>query len=308
MSLSDATIDRLRQVATAVPSTERYEVLEAIGRGGMGVVYRVRDRVLAREAALKVMGDRMHDEAMVRLQREAAVLAMLEHPGIVPVHDLGLLPDGRPYYVMKLVRGETLADRISAGMPAGEALRAFIRVCETVAFAHAHGVVHRDLTPRNIMLGTFGDVLVLDWGVAKVTGSADLTPLAGSTLGATGDGAIIGTPGYMAPEQHGWAGEVDARADVFALGRVLAAIVAETPPPLRSVIAKATAAAPADRYPDAASLAHDVGAYLDGLPVLAHRESVWERLGRQARRHRLALSLIGVYLVVRALMLLAFDR
>lgn len=308
--LSDAALDHLRAaVAPAPPALpERYELVGELGRGGMGVVYQVRDRVLDREAALKVMHDALPDRARERLEREANVLAMLEHPGIVPVHDLGTLPDGRPYYVMKLVRGDTLADRLAQGMPRGDALRLFCRVCDTVAFAHARGVVHRDLTPRNVMLGTFGDVLVLDWGVAKVGGAAPEPPAVAGVRGGTGEGAVIGTPGFMAPEQHGAARDVDGRSDVFALGRILAAITGEATGPLRSIVARATAADPEARYPDATALSRDVSAFLDRLPVTAHRESIWERAARHAGRHRLALSLIVVYLLVRAVIVLAFRR
>ncbi|MBK8250842.1 MAG: serine/threonine protein kinase [Gemmatimonadetes bacterium] len=309
-SLSDAALDHLREVA--MPGTpvvpERYTLLGELGRGGMGIVYHVRDRVLAREAALKVMRDAVPERALLRLQREAAVLAMLEHPGIVPVHDLGVLSDGRPYYVMKLVRGETLAACLANGMAHGDALRAFIRVCDTVAFAHARGVVHRDLTPRNIMLGTFGDVLVLDWGVAKVTGRGDADDDWTAEGEGTGDGAVLGTPGFMAPEQHGAARDADGRSDVYALGRILATMVTQVPPPLQSIITRATAMEPAGRYADVTALGRDVGAYLDREPVAAHRERWWERVGRFADRHRLALSLVGVYLVVRALILLWFRR
>ncbi|MBL8983585.1 MAG: serine/threonine protein kinase [Gemmatimonadetes bacterium] len=308
--LSDAALDHLRAaVAPAPPALpERYELVGELGRGGMGVVYQVRDRVLHREAALKVMHDALPDRARERLEREANVLAMLEHPGLVPVHDLGTLPDGLPYYVMKLVRGDTLADRLAQGMARGDALRVFCRVCDTVAFAHARGVVHRDLTPRNVMLGTFGDVLVLDWGVAKVGGAEPEPPAIAGVRGGTGEGAVIGTPGFMAPEQHGAARDVDGRSDVFALGRILAEITGEATGPLRSIVARATAADPEARYPDATALSRDVSAFLDRLPVTAHRESIWERVARHAGRHRLALSLIVVYLLVRAVIVLAFRR
>lgn len=313
--LSDAALAHLRGLPpSGPPETERYAVLDELGRGGMGVVYRARDRHLDREVALKVVADDLPAGAQDRLRREAETLAALEHPGIVPVHDLGVLPDGRPFYVMKLVRGETLAARTAAGLGRGEALRLFTRICETVAFAHAQGVIHRDLTPRNVMLGPFGDVLVLDWGLAKLTTSPRAEAAGGAPGGGhvTGAGSAVGTPGYMAPEQAAGAADVDARADVYALGRILGGLVAsdgdEVPAPLRSIVARASAPVPDQRYPGAAELSRDVVAYLDGAPVAAHREHLLERLARVARRHRVALSLIGVYLIVRLLLLVFLRR
>jgi serine/threonine-protein kinase len=313
MALSDAALAHLRRLDVP-PETDRYETLSELGRGGMGIVYRVRDRLLDREAALKVIADTLSGADVARLRREAQVLAQLEHPGIVPVHDVGVLADGRSYYVMKLVRGETLSTKIAAAMPRGEGLRVFVRVCDTVAYAHSRGVIHRDLTPRNIMVGEFGEVLVLDWGVAKVKGAAersrpnDAPPSTDAV--ETKDGAVVGTPGYMAPEQVGRAAEADARSDVYALGRVLRDIVdgpgGQWSPPLRSIIAKATAPSPDARYGGAGELGRDVAAFLDGLTVIAHRESIPELIGRFARRHQVALGLIGVYVFVRFLLLTLF--
>jgi serine/threonine protein kinase len=167
--ISDAALRHLREMADLPDLTGTpYEILETLGRGGMGTVYLALDRRLDREVALKVAQlPEGGGEEVERLLREARVLARLEHPGIVPVHDAGLLPDGRAFYVMKRVRGLRL-DEHARGILLPERLRAFERVCEAVAFAHAHGVIHRDLKPENVMVGPFGEVLVLDWGVAKV--------------------------------------------------------------------------------------------------------------------------------------------
>ena len=179
----------------------------------MGTVYRARDRRLARDVALKVMNAPAPAPGEVeRMRDEARILARLEHPGIVPVHDLGTLPDGRLFYVMKLVRGRRLDEATaSAALPAR--LRIFERICDAVAFAHAQGVVHRDLKPENVMVGPFGEVLVLDWGVAKrldVPGAPER------------EGTVLGTPGYMPPEQaRGEMDRIDERADVYALGAML---------------------------------------------------------------------------------------
>src|SRR6266568_3189363 len=177
-----------------------YVLGRELGRGGMGTVYEARDTRLERTVALKALSP-LDDSAgaVDRLWREARILARLEHPGIVPIHDVGVLPDGRPYYTMKLVEGRRL-DEYLHGRPAlAELCRVFLRVCEPLAFAHARGVVHRDLKPENIMLGPFGEVLVLDWGVARSLGQPEPA------------GLVMGTAGYMAPEQCA-GGEVDARA------------------------------------------------------------------------------------------------
>jgi serine/threonine protein kinase len=185
--ISDAALRHLREMAD-LPDLDGtpYEILETLGRGGMGTVYLALDHRLGREVALKTVqlpagsGDEIE-----RLLREARVLARLEHPGIVPVHDAGLLPDGRAFYAMKRVRGLRL-DEHARAVSLPDRLRAFERVCETVAFAHAHGVIHRDLKPENVMVGPFGEVLVLDWGVAKVAAPPP-SPWTAEEMGNTSD-------------------------------------------------------------------------------------------------------------------------
>ena len=166
--LSDDTLEHLRRV-TEWPDFEgtRYRARALLGRGGMGAVYLAEDRELDREVAIKVLGT-VTPDAAARLRQEALILGRLEHPGIVPIHDAGTLPDGRVYYVMKRVRGERLDAHVRAGRPIQDLLGVFERICDAVAFAHARGVIHRDLKPENVMVGEFGEVLVLDWGVAKV--------------------------------------------------------------------------------------------------------------------------------------------
>ena len=350
--LSDAAVGRLREAAeTPDLAGTRYELGEPLGRGGMGVVYRARDRELGRDVALKVLplaaaGDAAAAE---RLRREARILARLEHPGIVPVHDLGLLADGGVFYAMKRVDGRRLDEVVEGAASTAEVagrLRLFLSVCEAVAFAHERGVVHRDLKPDNVMVGRFGEVLVMDWGVAKLLAEAapaadDETPgtssftsscgtakAAEKTAGTfedpmattvnevagTSAGTVLGTPGYMAPEQA--SGEVerhDRRADVHALGALLHYLLAGAPPgvgaarppaPLAAVVAKATAAEPAARYDGAAELAAEVSRYLAGQPVTAHREGVAERAARWVRRYRLPIGLILAYLLMRVLFLI----
>jgi len=204
------------------------------------------------------------------------------------VHDVGTLPDGRVFYAMKLVRGERLDAWAKEAHERRAVLALFQRVCEAVAFAHAHGVVHRDLKPGNVMVGAFGEALVLDWGIAAAERA---TPLA------------AGTPGYMAPEQE--RGEaVDARTDVYGLGGILTFLLragGDVPSRLTSICAKATAEAPEARYASAGDLSDDVGRFLDALAVRAHREGILERGARFASRHRVVLSLLAAYLFVRLL-------
>ena len=254
----------------------------------MGVVYLARDTVLDREVALKIV-ERPSDEA-----NEARILARLEHPGIVPVHDFGELPDGRLFYAMKRVRGDRLdrwmaADAIRS--PNGSAC--FSASATPSAFAHAHGVVHRDLKPENVMVGEFGEVLVLDWGIAQLR-------IAGCGL-RIGDAKVAGTPEYMAPEQARGDAAIDHRADVFALGAMLRAIADAAP--LAAIARKARSPDPADRYQDVPALAAEVGRFLEGRAVDAHRESLLDRVARFGRRYRLPILLVLTYLVARLLLL-----
>lgn len=324
--LPESTVDRLRQaLRDTAPDAERYELGAPVGQGGMGTVYRAFDRTLEREVAVKVLRVGVTEPGTAaRLEREARILARLEHPGIVPIHDAGTLPDGRIYYVMKLVRGERL-ERIAQTVPTAEVLRLFLRICETVGFAHAQGIVHRDLKPSNIMVGSFGEVLVLDWGIARLTRDPETdrrdAPPADSDVGTLGEGAdptdtapgtVLGTPGYMAPEQaQGWHHLVDARTDVYALGAILRALVrpeedsGRVPPPLVSIWSRAMAAEPDRRYESAAALAADVARYLDGEPVQAHRESAVERVGRLFRKYQTAIILVLTYLLIRFVFLAA---
>jgi serine/threonine protein kinase len=323
MSLPDEAVRHLQQVLRAPEAPGgRYELREPVGEGGMGTVYRAWDRSLSREVALKVLrADVAHAEAAGRLEREARILARLEHPGIVPVHDAGTLTDGRVFYVMKLVRGERL-EGFARTAGTAETVRLFLRVCDTVSFAHARGVVHRDLKPSNIMVGPFGEVLVLDWGIARLLREESGPPRAGEARpedGAdpsapaeadTAPGTVLGTPGFMAPEQaQGWQQLIDARTDVYALGAILRSLLGSStaersvPRPLVSIWNRALAADPAERYPSAAALAADLTHFLDGEPVEAHRETLAERTGRLFRKYQTAIILVLTYLTIRFLFL-----
>ncbi|WP_434045547.1 MULTISPECIES: bifunctional serine/threonine-protein kinase/formylglycine-generating enzyme family protein [Sorangium] len=292
---------------------ERYEDLGCIGRGGMGEVRRVRDRIMGRVLAMKIQSTEACDATpdRARFLAEARLTAALQHPGIVPVHDCGALADGRLWFTMKEVRGRTLGDVIAEMYAAGggslspaalrRAIDTFLRVCEAVAYAHSRGVIHRDLKPANVMIGEFGEVLVMDWGLGRPA-----APALGSPAGADGadvieaapltqPGEVLGTLLYMAPEQaRGEGDRLGAAADVYALGVVLHEILAgrhpydghlaavwsallsgglrpvealaphEVPAELAAICARAMALAPEARYPDAGALAADVRSWLDG--------------------------------------------
>jgi serine/threonine protein kinase len=293
--ISEPALDRLSAMFRAPEvSGTRYELISILGRGGMGTVYLARDTVLDRDVALKIV-ERPAGDA-----NEARILARLEHPGIVPVHDFGELPDGRLFYAMKRVRGDRLDRWMASGHDLAERLGVFLRVCDAVAFAHAHGVIHRDLKPENVMVGEFGEVLVLDWGVAQVRGAGCEVRGAGCEMRGVSDG-IVGTPDYMAPEQARGDATVDHRADVYALGAMLESIGDAVP--VLAIARKARSADPGARYQGVQALAADVSRYLAGRAVEAHRETVVDRLARFERRYRLPILLVLTYLAVRALML-----
>lgn len=325
--LSDKVVAELR-AEMQVPDLAgtRYRLVRYMARGGMGSVWLVEDTILQRRLALKVLDLVPSGEDLAeRLLQEARILARLEHPGIVPVHDAGILLDGRAFYCMKFVEGQTLAEHI-AGKSLVERLRLLERVAEPVDFAHSRGFIHRDLKPENVMVGTFGEVLVMDWGLAKVGVTDPAAEVAkpftsGRTPShGTGQGSILGTPGYMSPEQALGKNEVDHRTDIYSLGAILWFLLTQPqqgesptasgklPHPLRAICEKAMAADPDARYQSAAELTGDLEHYLNGVPVSAYSEGMFERLGRIYTRHSAAFALVLVYLLMRLLFIFLARR
>ena len=336
--LPDQIVARLQtEMQTPDLSGTRYRPLKLLGHGGMGKVWLAQDSVLQRPVALKILAaENSSADLAARLMQEAVILARLEHPGIVPVHDAGTLSDGRTFYCMKQVEGQTL-DHYADELPLRERLRLFHRIAEPLAFAHSRGIIHRDLKPSNVMVGPFGEVLIMDWGLAKVfnaagtpsaqkrvTGDIESSSASQQVSGhefthavqaenATAHGTVLGTPGYMAPEQEcGDVNLIDQRTDVFALGSILKYLLQELPVkgysrPLQAIYAKAMSAEMSARYASVQELAADVGRYLDGLPVSAYSENIFERTARLVSRNRVAVVLVLAYLFMRLVFIL-FSR
>ncbi|MDQ3365045.1 MAG: protein kinase [Myxococcota bacterium] len=323
---------------------ERYEQVAEHGRGGLGRVVRAIDKRLGRTVAVKELlrrGSASTPAHEARFLREALITARLEHPGIVPVHEAGRWPNGDPYYVMKLVEGRTLKELISERRTLRERVGLVphvIAIADAVGYAHSEGVIHRDLKPSNVIVGAFGETIVVDWGLARdrkrdVPEPTDELILGSGSGVSTVTGKVVGTPAYMSPEQA--RGElVDERADVYAIGAVLyellagvpphhdatpqatldrviagpprpiAAAVAHVPSELATIVSKAMARCPEDRYPNATSLAEDLRRFQTGKLVSAHSYTAWSLLRKKLAQHRgvvavavasaVALGAIGV--------------
>lgn len=337
MALSDDQLRHLRDLVDAPDlAGTRYRIERRIAVGGMSSVYLAYDESLNRNVALKILSlpDSFGNLAL-RMLREAKIVAQLEHPGIVPIHDVGTLTDGRVYYTMKFVQGQTLDQLVATPTNLNDRLRIFLRICEAVAFAHSHGVLHRDLKPSNIMVGPFGETLVMDWGIAArlrdpAPNSADTQVGAASSSTTTQDGVIVGTPGYLSPEQAaGSTGQIDHRSDIYGLGAVLYFILTgrspipdqavavaidrairgdiavprtlngNLPRRLEAICLKALSLKPPDRYQTVDSLMRDISSYLDGEPVTAHAERPWEVAARWISKYQFIVIIALVYIIVR---------
>ncbi|MBW2523308.1 MAG: serine/threonine protein kinase, partial [Deltaproteobacteria bacterium] len=309
-----------------VVSPEHYDIDRVFARGGIGEISKAWDRRLDRVVAIKELR-RSTRYARMRFAREVAITARLQHPSIIPVYEAGRWPDGGPFLAMKLVDGGSLDEAIAARPEIEERMR-LVRnvadVADALAYAHSQSIVHRDLKPSNVLLGPFGETVVIDWGLAKILDDDDLdalpTPDESTTAGRyrTTDGVVMGTPHYMPPEQAAGPA-VDARADVYALGAILYQVLSGRPPyfeaeakhvltrlaagpptsiddvaaaaprDLRAIVRKAMSRRAGDRYPTASEMARELERFLTGGLVSAHQYSAAELLWRFAKRYRTAV-------------------
>ncbi|MGD9632690.1 MAG: protein kinase [Pirellulales bacterium] len=318
-------------------STTRYSPLRFHARGGMGEIWLAKDDRIGRTVALKKLRPGRENQQL-RFFAEAQITGQLEHPSVVPLHDIGVDDAGQPFYVMKFIHGRRLREAIanfhahkssadwSDDLEFRRLLETLVSVCNVVAYAHHKGVVHRDIKPDNILLGPYGEVVVVDWGLAKVIGQPDeergsVVRLSGSGSTATQDGAIVGSPLYMSPEgAKGQPDAVDQASDVYLLGATLYEMLCAQPPrqaasswelidlalnsrpkspravdprvprPLEAICLKAMAFDKQDRYATPLALAEDIERFLAGAATTAYVEPLWARAGRWVRRHRRGIT------------------
>ncbi len=253
--------------ALATEQPGHYDLKRELARGGQAVVYIAHDRHVGRDVALKQLLPGGPRDSEDRFLREARVAGQLEHPGVVPVYELGRRADNSLYCAMRLVRGRSLAQALAEEKGRGrlKLLSTFVQLCQTIAYAHERGVIHRDIKPENVMLGAFGETVLLDWGVAKLRGGTDdisdalRAPQVNERFDATQEGDVIGTPAYMSPEQAlGNVKEIDEQSDVWSLGAVLYEILTGRPPYLETNAVQLLIKIAKDTVPPVQSLAPDV--------------------------------------------------
>ncbi|MGO9913266.1 MAG: protein kinase domain-containing protein [Isosphaeraceae bacterium] len=337
-------------VGSATSDGQRFRILRPHARGGLGAVFVALDGELHREVALKQILDKHEDDPVSRQRfvAEAEITGALEHPGVVPVYGLGRDVRGRPYYAMRFIKGDSLKEAIDRfhkdealrtdpgrrSLELRKLLRRFTDVCNAIDYAHSRGVIHRDIKPANIIVGKYGETLVVDWGLAKAVGRADpsageqtIAPSSGGSS-ETLPGSALGTPAYMSPEQaRGDLEHLGPRSDVYSLGATLTCLLTGKPPfegedigailravqegqfqrptqldpsldkALEAVCLKAMATQPEDRYPTPKALADDLERWMADEPVAAWREPFVMRARRRARRNRTAMTAAAVALV-----------
>src|SRR4051812_43756704 len=251
----------------ATEQAGHYELKRELARGGQAVVFVAHDRHVGRDVAFKQLLPGGPRDAEERFLREARVAGQLEHPGVVPVYELGRRDNGQLYCAMRLVRGRSLGDALREDKGRGRLrlLSNFVQLCQTIAYAHERGVVHRDIKPENVMLGAFGETVLLDWGVAKLRGGDDdirdavpNAPKVNERFDATQEGDVIGTPAYMSPEQAlGNVKEIDEQSDVWSLGAVLYEILTSRPPYTEKNAVQLLIKIAKDKFPPVLSLSPD---------------------------------------------------
>jgi serine/threonine-protein kinase len=341
-------------VGATTSDGQRFQILRPHARGGLGAVFVARDTELRREVAVKQILDQHADDqgSRARFVLEAEITGGLEHPGIVPVYGLGTYRDGRPYYAMRFIRGESFKEAIAAfhaddavkqdsgrrSLALRKLLRRFLDLCNAIDYAHSRGVLHRDIKPANVILGRYGETLVVDWGLAKAVGRIDaattsdertLVPSLTSGSSETLPGSALGTPAYMSPEQaEGDLEHLSPRSDVYSLGATLYCLLTGKPPvenddvgtalqavrkgdfpaprqrdpaidpAFEAICRRAMALKPEDRYHTARALAEDLDRWMADEPVTAWQEPLARRARRWARRNRTAVTAAAVAVLV----------
>lgn len=351
-------LDLVHTIQSESATRDRYTLSRLQGRGGVGQVWVARDQDLGREVALKELRSETGGSNSIkeRFLKEARITGQLEHPGIVPVYELSETDrEGRPFYTMRYVRGQTLRDAIKEyhkrlkddeadALDLVQLLGNFVDICHAVAFAHSREVLHRDLKSENVVLGSYGETVVLDWGLAKIVGEDDeqrddheSISVAGTDVSKTLDGQVLGTPAYMPPEQaEGRLNEIDQRSDVYGLGAILYEMIAgiapftgdqtrdvlqaviHAPPespsklnpkaekPLEAICLKALSKKRQDRYQSATELGEDVQRYLADEPISCFIEPLSKRVSRWARKHK-TIVVGGSVLTVAAIVALTVS-
>lgn len=329
----------------------RYIMGRKLGSGAIGQVIEATDEHLGRNVAIKILQDSggIDRDRIARFIAEAQIIAQLEHPTIVPVHEIGRMPGGLPYFTMKQVRGQLLSEAINEmrindkkdmKRYTNKLLRRFSSLCNGIAYAHSKGVVHRDLKPDNIMIGEYGEIQIMDWGLAKVMNesevrrASDVSTVRSSKSMSTLDGAIAGTPSYMSPEQaRGELDRISPASDIFSLGLLLAEIVTlvrvfrsqesaitlrqvgragpiditelnrkiSVPKEIQAIIRKCTMPEPQDRYQSAEDLSDDIKAYMENRGVTAMPDNQYDKVRKWTMRHQLIAGLITGVLIGFAL-------